>query len=305
MRTFVRTSRALLAESPSPFWVKVPDRARLAGKLRRIVEMGPDKLLVISDFDYTLTQYKQQETNCDAVFSLFTDPRLPSWLVQELTANYRKYGPLELSPELNSDTKRQLMDEFYGLQLGAIARAKLTQGVIQSLIDNCRVVFRKDCPELLQVSQQAGIPFLVVSGGIKEIIRPLLEALCPYPLLRVYSNHMLFEEDTLVAFRQPFIHSYNKYEKSRGKIRHYGRPNCLLLGDQSTDFYMDRDCHFDNRVTIYLSRHEDHDLKRAERKFDILIGTDPSLKLPLTILQAVAAQSLQPLEGLSDIIKLV
>ena len=60
MRIFLKKTPALVAQNISlnKQFVIIPNPDKLGQKLSNMMEDGPSNLCIISDFDYTLTQFK-------------------------------------------------------------------------------------------------------------------------------------------------------------------------------------------------------------------------------------------------------
>ncbi|KAK5980117.1 hypothetical protein GCK32_008933, partial [Trichostrongylus colubriformis] len=93
----------------------IRDRETVEKKLRVMVEGGKEKLMVISDFDYTLSRYEDSlGKRCWTTHGVFdncsksVDPELALKL-QKLK---EKYFPVEFDPKLTLEQKVPYMEEW-------------------------------------------------------------------------------------------------------------------------------------------------------------------------------------------------
>lgn len=122
----------IIAACPKPESVKIRDEAIVADKICSIVKNGPGSLQVITDFDATLTRYhlngnkcdssygmRQSEININACLSLtvcyvlfyvgIIANSLPEEYRKIAEGLYKKYYPIEVSPNMTIEDKTPLM----------------------------------------------------------------------------------------------------------------------------------------------------------------------------------------------------
>jgi hypothetical protein len=78
------------------------------------------------------------------------------------------------------------------------------------------VTLRGGVAELFELLQREGVPLLVFSAGIANVIAEVFKQKLEFPLVEsthIISNWMLFDDtQTHVGFSQPLIHMFNKDE---------------------------------------------------------------------------------------------
>jgi hypothetical protein len=78
------------------------------------------------------------------------------------------------------------------------------------------VTLRGGVAEMFELLQQGGVPLLVFSAGIANVIAEVFKQKLEFPLVEsthIISNWMLFDDtQTHVGFSQPLIHMFNKDE---------------------------------------------------------------------------------------------
>lgn len=93
--------------------MKNPERVKQI--FNEFVVGGPDRLQVVSDFDYTIT--KQRKSDGSPVLSSFgilnACGSLPTKFIEESKNLHNKYRPIEIDPHLPMDEKVQCMIEWW------------------------------------------------------------------------------------------------------------------------------------------------------------------------------------------------
>jgi 2-hydroxy-3-keto-5-methylthiopentenyl-1-phosphate phosphatase len=93
-----------------------------------------------------------------------------------------------------------------------------------SIVNESKLIFRDGFKEILHLSQDLDLPFLIVSGGVKEIIQSSLystlhngelesKAMLDYCLnnIEILSNTFKYHNDEYaVDYEEPLIHILNK-----------------------------------------------------------------------------------------------
>ncbi|KAF8065537.1 hypothetical protein HT031_003138 [Scenedesmus sp. PABB004] len=92
-------------------------------------------------------------------------------------------------------------------------------------------------PELVRALQARGTAVFLVSGGFRQVIHPIAEAL-GIPLSHVYANQLLFKEDGSYAgfdAAEFTSRSGGKAEAVRDIKAKYGYERIAMVGDGATD----------------------------------------------------------------------
>lgn len=208
-----------------------------------------DKLIIIADFDRTVT-------------TSFLAPGIPGAsshgileACKSLTPEYRdkaqslfdKYHPIENSPTLTREEKLPIMQEWYKKSHALLMQENITEQVIREAVKEASVRIRPGFRELMQQAKEAGIPLVVFSAGlgnvVQEVLRQRLEGGEELP---VVSNWLHFGANGKVCgFAEPLTHMFNKdgeriIEQLGTKWERVaqGRDCALLLGDGLGDATM-------------------------------------------------------------------
>lgn len=94
---------------------KIKDVERVERILNEFIKGGPQRVQLVSDFDYTIT--KQRAPDGKPVLSSFgmlnACESLPSYFVEESNKLYKKYRPIEMDPKMPAEEKVKYMIEWW------------------------------------------------------------------------------------------------------------------------------------------------------------------------------------------------
>ncbi|PKI48450.1 hypothetical protein CRG98_031155 [Punica granatum] len=247
----------------------VGDRDLLEKKIAAIRMAGPQKLQVIADFDATLTRYWVDGLRGNSSHGLLQQGN-PKYDAKRQQL-YEYYHPLEYSPTIPIDEKTKLMEEWWEKTHGLLVEGGLTYDAIQKSVANARIAFRDGVVELFELLAKKGIPVLIFSAGLADVIEEVLRQKLhrSFTNIRIVSNRMVFDDDgRLVSFKGRTIHSLNKNEHALdmaaplhdtlgdndGPVNDNAsvkmRTNVLLLGDHIGDLRMSDGLNYDTRISV-------------------------------------------------------
>jgi HAD superfamily phosphoserine phosphatase-like hydrolase len=208
--------------------------ATIADKIALLRRGGAHALHCVFDFDHTLT------TGIKAGFNPSTwgvlESMLPPDGYAEAKAKFEFYRPKELDGTMtDKDAKDWSTNSFtiltrYGLNLHEaeerfMQHAKLRDGTVE-LFDTCR---------------RAGIPVVVMSAGIAQIIELLCNRHDIRPDLILSTEVSVDARGTIIGWNPATqIHARNKKELKHPELNAWrqSRPNVLMLGDIFADLDM-------------------------------------------------------------------
>lgn len=285
-----------------------------ARKWRKFVADGPAKLLVISDFDQTLTPFykpgsggRAQEPSSHGL--LLAGGALSESVAARERELFSRYFPIEMSPKLTKEEKLPFMVEWWTQAHELLVESRLTRAHIREAVALAGLSFRPGFHALLALLSSQQIPTLVFSAGLYDVIhevlraefRAALDADLP-PNVHVVSNMMRFAADgTIEGFQGNLIHSINK---NAGVVRDSPfwrqcqgeqRSNVLLLGDSRGDVMMAHgldSADDDDRVIRvgFLNVHVEDALDEYLALYDVVLTHDASLEPVVMLLEQLAAQ---------------
>ncbi|KAE9553038.1 hypothetical protein FO519_003757 [Halicephalobus sp. NKZ332] len=275
--------------------VKIKDPASVKNKIQRIITDSYDKLLVISDFDYTLSRFKDEKgVRCLTTHAIFDDctPK-DSDLSQKLKVLSKKYIPIEFDPHMSVEEKIPHMEAWWGISHDYIVESKFTYKDIEELVAAARVYLRDAATEFVRSVEAHNVPLILFSAGIGNIIEIVLKRNLGHvpQTLHVISNTMHFNEGTVcVGFSKPIIHTFCKNSSvitgERPFFHHIRtRNNVLLIGDSLGDIHMD--VGIENEGVALKIGFLNFDFDRLMDKYldvyDIVLVDYQSMEVPLEI----------------------
>lgn len=280
----------------------VRDPEVFARKWKKFTTDRLSKLIVIADFDYTLTPaYKPTDDQALSTHSLLmgSDALGPQ---AEIVAReiFEKYFPIEQSPTLTKEEKLPFMIEWWTKTHQLMLEHGVSKKAIEKAVEASDITLREGFMEVFDLLARDNVPTLIFSAGLYDVIHAVLDKAYAKTLsktlpknVHVISNIMRFDEhDKLIGFEGTLIHSLNKsasailetdfWKQCQFEKRH----NILLLGDSLGDSKMADGLDFkeDEIVRIgFLNDGADEKLDLYLQHFDVVLTNDSSL-LPIELL---------------------
>ncbi|TMW61982.1 hypothetical protein Poli38472_009475 [Pythium oligandrum] len=233
-------------------FVRDPDVC--ARKWKKFSTDGIDKLVVIADFDFTLTtRFKPDGEEGESAHGLLTrSEALGGSASQDSQANALKYYPIEQSLKYTNAEKLPYMIEWWSKEHELLIEHKLTHQMIARAVAASEVTLRQGFMEIFEVLADEDVPTLIFSAGIYDVIHAVLdkeyaktERKTLPKNVHVVSNMMRFDPTgLLVGFQGNTIHSLNKNASVVlntpfwKKCQLQDPKNILPLGDSLTDANM-------------------------------------------------------------------
>ncbi|KAJ0392848.1 hypothetical protein P43SY_000587 [Pythium insidiosum] len=272
------TARADADKSSAPvsrprMIVRDPDE--FARKWKKFSTEGIEKLVVIADFDHTLTTFRKPNgDHGDSSHGILMKTAALDPEVKRIGVDlFNQYYPIEQSTKLSNAEKLPFLVEWWTKEHDTLVEYKLTKDTIRSAVDESDVAFRRGFFEIFDVLAAEDVPTLIFSAGLYDVIHAVLDkeyAKTPTKVLpsnvHVIANMMTFDEsETITGFEgKQLIHSLNKNASvvkdtpfwQRCQLQQ--RENILLLGDSLGDANMAEglDVHDDNIVRVgFLNHH--------------------------------------------------
>ncbi|KAL6730909.1 hypothetical protein Aduo_001831 [Ancylostoma duodenale] len=286
--------------------VMMRDRDTVERKLRVMVEGGKQKLMIISDFDYTLSRFEDSRgTRCWTTHGVFDNctKQVDPELANKFERLKEKYFPIEFDPKLSQEQKIPYMEEWWTASHGHIVSAKFDKPTIEGFVRNSKIILRDHADVMMQRLRLLGIPLVVFSAGIGNIIEIFLQQKFGQMPTNVHiiSNMMNFnEQGVVVSFSQPLIHTYCKNSSVVRKESEFfhevsGRNNVILLGDSVGDIHMDVGVEKEGPTLKigFLNSDVDNLLDHYLDVFDVVLVRDQSMQIPDAIVQAIALGNLK------------
>lgn len=276
--------------------VHIRDPERVEEIVTQLIKDGRHKLQVVSDFDRTITRYileGRKVPTCHAV--LDDSPVLPESYREQAHKLRSTYYPLEMANNITIDEKYNLMVEWWTSAHNLLVQCGLNRADLKEMVARSGMVFREGTTQMFSHLNDAGVPLLVFSAGIGDILSEAIRQFSQFfPNMHVVSNFMDFdEEDKLVGFKGQLIHTYNKHEVAVHQPEFFERNkhrwNIILLGDTLGDLAMaDGMTEAKNVLSIgFLNDHIEQNLESYKARFDIVLISDESMDLANALLQKI------------------
>ncbi|KAG7396865.1 5'-nucleotidase, cytosolic III [Phytophthora boehmeriae] len=288
----------------------IGDPDEFARKVKKITKDGPDQLLVIADFDRTLTPYYKQRSDPKAPLEqessshglLMTSKVLEPQVCAGEQELFARFYPVEMSPTLSAEEKLPFMEQWWNSAHALLVKYKLTEDQVKEAVALGSLSYRQGFHPLFKLLQDRQVPTLIFSAGLYDVIHAALEREFAAESKRsggesvpkkgftpsnvhVVSNMMRFNAQGVIeAFDGALIHSLNKTARVLldspfwQKCQLEKRRNVLLLGDSRGDARMAEGLKTEEIIRVgYLSVHVDASLDEYLDLFDVVIINDGTL----------------------------
>jgi len=259
---------------------KSKDKKAAAAKLGRLAAGGCAKLHVVMDFDRTLTT-RHKDDNAQVTTWRLLNMSLPSPR-RELAADlYKKHRPSEAWGKMDTAEAvvwwSSILDLYSGSGLNLPNLVKRAKTEIPA---------RVGAKEIFDICAAKGIPTVIISAGIKDIIEAWCENLGVYPT-QVISTRIRCDERGFICGwdRDSLVHILNKTERGKdtlGAIKR-SRPNIFLVGDSCDDAEMAEG--EENVLRFIIDNPRSDDIRTQEfydkifDKFDLVLPGDSLLPI--------------------------
>eukprot|EP00246_Nothoceros_aenigmaticus_P008887 TRINITY_DN2409_c0_g3_i2.p1 TRINITY_DN2409_c0_g3~~TRINITY_DN2409_c0_g3_i2.p1 ORF type:complete len:359 (+),score=44.76 TRINITY_DN2409_c0_g3_i2:3-1079(+) len=291
--------------------VIIGNPAELERKKKAIKAAGLSTLQVIADFDMTLTKYKIDGKRGQSCHALLCQGNVEYDIKRQQL--YDHYYPSEICPTIPVDQKTKLMEEWWEKSHGLLVEGGLNYRNIKESVANATIGFRDGLTELFEILDAQGVPCLIFSAGLADIIEEVMRQKLHrfFGNIRVVSNRMDFDEaDNLIGFRGRTIHVLNKNEHAlemaaplhddkgravgpeheNGATVVEGRTNVLLLGDHLGDLGMSDGVNYDNRISVgFLNENVENWLHIYKDAFDVVVVNDGSMNCVVELMEELSS----------------
>lgn len=238
-------------------------------KLRCFINSGKDKIYLLFDFDRTITVGKNRKGDDSTVWGALQELLSPG-AKTEYRRFYKKYRKLEIENKLTNKDAATWASSI--LDLYANNGLKLSD--IKKVSEKIRI--RDNAGELFKACDRKGIPTIIISGGIKNVIELVCRRAKIRPTL-VISSVLNFSKNGHICGWQKdsLVHMLNKKERGHKEISaiKLTRPNIILIGDSLDDIVMAEGKDNLLRIAVNNPRKDDKEsnFKELIKKFDLVI----------------------------------
>jgi HAD superfamily phosphoserine phosphatase-like hydrolase len=209
------------------------NRDETCDKLTRFRKASPNKLNYLFDFDRTLTT--TAHIGKDITVWHLLDSLLPDEEHKKHRRLSSQYQAMELAGELTEDHALA----WWTLSFEMYIQQGMNISQIRKVLGELKI--REGAIELFALCESAGIPRVILSAGIGDVIEVITEE-HGMRATSILSTKLRFAEDGRMIGWDPdsLVHILNKPEKGRSKLKSIQRerPFTVLFGDSVEDARM-------------------------------------------------------------------
>lgn len=258
-------------------------------KIKKLRNISPNFIQVISDFDWTLTYIKNKKTNevVPAIISILYN----KWYLSEEYSKKAKelenyYIPIEKDESIPLETRKLKMDEWWKRHKELLVESGLTKKHIDDVVDSGAIQLRNWCNELFELFNKLDIPITIFSASwlwTYAISSYLEKNGINYNNIHFVSNEFIRDENwKAISWKEPFVTSLNKdetiisketYPELYEKIK--DRKYVILLGNGVWDASMAKD--ENNNIVLriwFLDDKNSNKLEKFKELFDLVLVWD-------------------------------
>lgn len=213
---------------PVGFFVRDPQST--PHKLNQLKASGSDCISYVFDFDRTLTTTKH--TGEDVTTWYILHGVLPDIGQHEMNALRKKYQPLEIAGELSERDALVWWNSALDLYVKhPVYMSDIRQAAKQ-------VQLREGTTEFFEQCEALGVPTVILSAGVSDVIDYIVEARSIKPTLVLSTKFVLADDGRILGWdRDSMIHVLNKREQGHAELSRIReqRPCTILVGDSLQD----------------------------------------------------------------------
>jgi 2-hydroxy-3-keto-5-methylthiopentenyl-1-phosphate phosphatase len=236
--------------------IEINDSKNFSSKIEHFIssyKLHPKNLVLVTDFDFTITKRFNYQKNISLFSSYrFYDESLIGGdqqkileIQNQLCNKYMKY---ETDASYDKSIREKKVHEFYSKSLDVYINPNFTRNSIGKMLKKLKEKFelRKYTKDLFEMLIKLGIPIIIVSGGVKEVIIDLLkkciknfENYLSQKKIIIIANDLYFEEGKgCVGHSTDVIYAFNKsnFVKETIKKNFPDVKNVIVMGDHVNDY---------------------------------------------------------------------
>ncbi|MCF7795151.1 hypothetical protein K9M50_02230 [Patescibacteria group bacterium] len=269
------------------------NKKSLDNKIAKIKKQGINKLHIISDFDKTLTKATRNGKKIPSGIALIRQgDYLSSDYPKKAFALFDKYHPIEIDENLDYQYRYKMMQKWWQEHEKLLIESKMHKSVIEDIIEKKPKLFRDGVDDFFNFLYEKGIPLLIFSAGIGNLIKSYLKKRNELTNnIHIIANTFVFNsQGYATGYENEVIHTLNKSE-TKIKNQNYNkmiseRNNVILLGDSLGDLGMVNDLDTNCIIKIgFLNKDVESKLELYKSKFDVVITDDGSMNYVNQLLQ--------------------
>ena len=260
-------------------------------KLKQFQADGPNRLLVVSDWDRTLTRATAEDGRDQSTCSVIANSgHLGPAFGRRYRELFDRYLGIERASDIPGREKLPHLRQWWTRQFDLLLEYKFNIRIIHRIVGENRPRLREGARRFFCCLHACGIPLIIVSAGIRQIIEARLASIgVPTANVVLIANVLDFDtKGDAVAYNTPLIHSLNK--SGAGAASFPGRRNLLLLGDTLEDINMAAGISHESLLSFAFPVDCDH-VEDFRFKYDVVLAPEASLAPVNAVLNDVCAAS--------------
>lgn len=261
-------------------------REYLDNKKNVFKKLGKENLLVVTDFDRTLTHaYKEDGEPVPSLISVLRDEKhIDGDYAQRAKELFDTYFPIENDSSIPYEKRYEAMEEWWRKHTNLLIEKGLTRDIIRKAAQSSRIRLRTGVVELFKWFESENIPVVIFSSNNlgRDSVKDCLEYhKILYSNVSVISNKFEYDNNgVVIGHRGNLLHTYNKNfsvvennKRIRDKV--LSRDLALVIGDSLGDRNMVDDSHFEEVISFgFLNENSDEKAKEYSDIFDVVIKND-------------------------------
>ncbi|XP_014257180.1 7-methylguanosine phosphate-specific 5'-nucleotidase-like isoform X2 [Cimex lectularius] len=270
--------------------VKMKNKNDVLKKIQLLVDSGPEKLQVITDFDRTITKHNSPSSY--AIYKLI--PTLSKEFLDATDSLYKKFRVIEENPKMSREEKLPHMIEWWESNEKWFIGLPYNIKDIDNAAKDSKVKLRLGTETVFYKMNKHEIPVLVFSAGLGDMVSAIIkEYNLDYDKVKVISNFFKVENEKVIGFQGQTLHIYNKNQHAIENTDYFKelshRENAIVMGDSLGDANMAEGVQGNGTILKigFLSHHVEDYLSQYLDLFDIVLVKDETFDIFNTILDKI------------------
>jgi HAD superfamily hydrolase (TIGR01544 family) len=213
---------------------------------------------------------------------------------------YARFHPIEVDEKRSVAERREAMETWWEQAHELLLRQRVTRETFRELVksEGKNVYFRDRTHELFGELKRRGVPLLIFSAGLGDLIDAVVEREQGWGAhAHVVSNHLSFApegEGVAIGFRHGNITTFSKNEAVLTQLHPVwesevrNRRFAVVLGDSIGDAHMAEGVPHECVLTIgFLNRGQEESLAEYTAAFDVVLREDNTMDYLIELLAQI------------------
>lgn len=250
------------------------------------INLNSTNFYVVMDFDKTMTTIDSDDS-----WTVIQNPNIlnPNLNIESLELA-KKYCPIEMDYSIEPNLKSSYMYDWYMSVMKLYYTYNLTYDKLLKCVKCGNLTLRNGLKDFLLNLNKNNIPVIILSAGIGNVIKEVLVLNnCFYDNIHIISNFFSFDNNKLLPFNNPIIHTCNKkmsnlpnnFEKEISTKKYI-----LLFGDFIEDINMVSKDNLHRTLSFgFLEKNVETNLKSYQDAFDVVLTNNSSFDDVMNLLK--------------------